>query len=444
MIVIITGVSGAGKTTVGRLLAAHLGWEFFEGDDYHPEANIAKMTVGVPLSDADRQPWLDRLEQLIRQLLREGRSGVLTCSGLKARYRAQLQVDPIRVSVVFLSGNFLQINRRLQQRPDHFMSAKLLHSQFDSLQAPEHVISVSIDQSPEAIVTSIKQQLPMTESHNKPTTLLDGLMFPEAPRWRDGWLWFTDQHARRVLRVNAQGEAELIAEMEDLPGGLGWLPDGRLLVVSMTQRRLLLVTDQGLSEYADLSTLAAFHCNDMVVDRQGRCYVGNFGYDLHAGAEQRETELILVEADRTARAVADGLTFPNGCCITPDQRTLLVAETFASRITAFSLLADGSLGERRVWAELGEAFPDGICLDREGHLWVAAPNLGQIMQMAEGGRVLQRIQLQAAPYACMLGGEDGHTLFITSSESSDPQQAKQLRSGRIEQVSVVASAAETS
>ena len=209
----------------------------------------------------------------------------------------------------------------------------------------------------------------------------------------------------------------------------------------MTRRRLLQLTDQGLSEYADLSSLAAFHCNDMVVDRQGRCYVGNFGYDLHAGAAQRPAELILVEADRRARVAADGLIFPNGCCITPDQHTLLVAETFASRITAFPLLADGSLGERRVWAQLGEAFPDGICLDREGRLWIAAPNLGQVLQLAEGGRILQRIQPEAAPYACMLGGDQGHTLFITSSESDDPQQAKQRRSGRIEQVSVDAAAA---
>ncbi len=444
MIVIIIGVSGAGKTTVGRLLAAELGWEFFEGDDYHPEANIAKMAAGVPLSDADRQPWLDRLEQLIRRLLREGRCGVLACSGLKARYRAQLQVDPDLVSMVFLSGSFEQINARLQQRPGHFMPAQLLHSQFDSLQTPEHVITVSIDQSPEAIVTSIKQQLAMSDSNNNPTTLLEGLMFPEAPRWRNGWLWFTDQHARRIMRVNAQGEAQNIAELDDLPGGLGWLPDGRLLVVSMTRRRLLLVTDQGLSVYADLSALAAFHCNDMVVDRQGRCYVGNFGYDLHASAAQRPTELILVEADYTARVVADGLIFPNGCCITPDQRTLLVAETFASRITAFPLLADGSLGERRVWAELGEAFPDGICLDRQGHLWIAAPNLGQVLQLAEGGRVLRRIQPRAAPYACMLGGENGRTLFIASSESSDPQQAKQLKRGRIEQLVVDTAAAESS
>ena len=221
VIVIITGVSGAGKTTVGRLLAAELGWDFFEGDDYHPAANIAKMAAGAPLSDADRQPWLDRLEKLIRQLLREGRCGVLACSALKAHYREQLQVDPARVSLVFLSGSFERINRRLQQRPGHFMPVELLHSQFDSLQPPEHVITVSIDQPPEAIVGAIKQQLAMTDSIHKPTTLLDGLMFPEAPRWRNGWLWFTDQHARRIMRVNTQGDAEIVAELDDLPGGLG-------------------------------------------------------------------------------------------------------------------------------------------------------------------------------------------------------------------------------
>jgi sugar lactone lactonase YvrE len=218
---------------------------------------------------------------------------------------------------------------------------------------------------------------------NQTTTLLDGLMFPEAPRWHAGALWFTDQHARRIVRLSTRGEATTIAEMDDLPGGLGWLPDGRLLVVSMTRRRLLQLTDQGLSDYADLSSLASFHCNDMLVDPLGRCYVGNFGYDLHAGAARRPVELIRVDTDGSARIAADGLIFPNGCALTPDRRTLLVAETFASRISAFRIQPDGSLGQRRIWAELGEACPDGICLDRQGHLWIAAPNLGQVWRVAE-------------------------------------------------------------
>jgi sugar lactone lactonase YvrE len=204
----------------------------------------------------------------------------------------------------------------------------------------------------------------------------------------------------------------------------------------MTRRRLLQLTDQGLREYADLSALASFHCNDMLVDRQGRCYVGNFGYDLHAGAELRPAELILVDTDAGARVVADGLIFPNGCSIAADQHTLLVAETFASRITAFSIRADGSLDGRRLWAALGEAFPDGISLDRQGRLWIAAPNLGEVLQVTEGGEVTQRIRTQGAPYACTLGGEAGKTLFITSAESDDPQQAKRLKSGRIEQVNL--------
>jgi gluconokinase len=155
MILIITGVSGSGKTTVGRLLAEQLGWDFVEGDDHHPDANIRKMAAGIPLDDSDRQPWLERLERLIRQRLEAGHSAVLSCSCLKASYRRQLQVDPKRVLIVYLAGSPEQISRRLRQRRGHYMPAGLLQSQFDSLQTPQHSISVSIDQSPRKIVESI-------------------------------------------------------------------------------------------------------------------------------------------------------------------------------------------------------------------------------------------------------------------------------------------------
>ncbi|MCU7829287.1 MAG: SMP-30/gluconolactonase/LRE family protein [Candidatus Thiodiazotropha sp. (ex Myrtea sp. 'scaly one' KF741663)] len=257
-------------------------------------------------------------------------------------------------------------------------------------------------------------------------------MFPEAPRWRDGWLWFTDQHARRVVRVNPQGENETLVTLDDLPGGLGWLPDGRLVVVSMTKRQVLVLKNATLHTYADLSTLASFHCNDMLVDQQGRCYVGNFGYDLHGGDAQRPAELILVESDGHARIVADDLIFPNGCALTPDGGTLLVAETFASRITAFNVKPDGSLSHRRIWAKLGDAYPDGICLDPAGNLWIAAPNLSKLLLVREGGEILRTVKSLGDPYACMLGGNKDNILFITSSETDDPAQVRQQQSGRIE------------
>jgi len=266
--------------------------------------------------------------------------------------------------------------------------------------------------------------------------LLDGLMFPEAPRWRDGWLWFTDQHARRVARVDLQGRVETLIEMDDLPGGLGWLPDGRLLVVAMTQRRVYRLEGRRLLLHADLSGLASWHCNDMLVNARGQAYVGNFGFDLHGGAPLAPAELVRVEPDGSSRVVARDLIFPNGAVISADGRSLILAETFAARLTAFELDVKGELGERRLWADLGDAHPDGICLDAAGAIWVAAPNLGELLRVEEGGRVSWRIRSRGAPYACALGGDRGCSLFICSSESDDPAEACRRRSGRIETVQV--------
>ncbi|MEW8243951.1 MAG: gluconokinase, GntK/IdnK-type, partial [Candidatus Thiodiazotropha sp.] len=333
MIIILTGVSGSGKTTIGQRLAQDLGWRFIEGDDYHPAENRKKMAAGTPLDDNDRQPWLDELERVITQSIQSGDDAVLASSALKERYREQLRVDPEQVRLVYLCGSYELILERLKQRIGHFMKPEMLRSQFDDLERPSDTLVIDIHQAPEKIVDQIIDRL------NLPATrlLLDGLMFPEAPRWRDGWLWFTDQHAQRIVRVSPDGESETVAELDDLPGGLGWLPDGRLLVVSMTKRQLLVLEDGGLRLYADLSDLASFHCNDMLVDARGRCYVGNFGYDLHAGAEQSPAELILVDTQGACSVVAREMIFPNGCALTPDGSTLLVAETFASRITAFDV-----------------------------------------------------------------------------------------------------------
>ncbi|GMT41464.1 MAG: gluconolaconase [bacterium] len=261
--------------------------------------------------------------------------------------------------------------------------------------------------------------------------LIDGLAFPEAPRWRNDRLWFTDQHARQIRWVDLNGQSGILAEMNDLPGGLGWLPDGTLLVVAMTSRCLYRVSEETFELYADLSSLASFHCNDMLVDTQGRAYVGNFGYDLHGGAEVAPAELIMVQPDGHASVVACDLIFPNGMTMTPNGE-LLVAETFAHRLSAFTVARNGQLSGRRTWAELGGATPDGICLDAEGAVWVASPGSGDVLRIREGGETIERVAPVGTPYACMLGGPDRKLLFMLTAETDDPVDAARLRSGRIE------------
>lgn len=266
--------------------------------------------------------------------------------------------------------------------------------------------------------------------------LLDGLVFGEGPRWHDGKLWFSDMHAHRVMTVNLDGKTETVAEVPGQPSGLGWLPDGRLLVVSMTDRRLLRLDPDGLTEAADLRELASYHCNDMVVDRQGRAYIGNFGFDLIAQQPFAPAEIVLVTPDGNARVVADEMAFPNGSVITPDGRTLIVGETFGSRLTAFDIKPDGSLTGRRVWAQLEQAVPDGICLDAEGAIWVASPMSAEVLRVREGGEVTHRIKVSTQAYACMLGGPERRTLFVLTAETTNPDEALAKKSGRVETVEV--------
>lgn len=267
------------------------------------------------------------------------------------------------------------------------------------------------------------------------TVLLDGLAFAESPRWHDGKLWFSDMHAHRVMTVDLDGKAETIVEVPGQPSGLGWLPDGRLLVVSMTDRRLLQLDPAGLVEVADLHELASYHCNDMVVDQQGRAYVGNFGFDFMT-QPFAPAELILVTPDGNARVVADKMAFPNGTVITPDGRTLIVGETYGARLTAFQIEPDGSLTRRRLWAQLKQAVPDGICLDADGAIWVASPVSAEVLRVREGGEVTHRIKVSTQAYACMLGGPERRTLFMLTAETSEPHKARAQPSGRVEVVEV--------
>lgn len=269
-----------------------------------------------------------------------------------------------------------------------------------------------------------------------PEVVLDGLAFPEGPRWHEGAFWFSDMHQHRVIRLGSDGRPETIVEVPKRPSGLGWLPDGRLLVVSMTDRRLLRLDGHALVEHADLSGLASFHCNDMVVDAQGRAYVGNFGFDLDAGQDPKPAELLLVRPGGGARLAAGELSFPNGTVITPDGRTLVVGESFGARLTAFDIAEDGSLDNRRQWARLEGAVPDGICLDAEGAIWVASPVSAEVLRVHEGGRTSARVSVATQAYACMLGGPERRTLYICTAESSNPEECRAKLGGRIEALEV--------
>lgn len=265
--------------------------------------------------------------------------------------------------------------------------------------------------------------------------LVDGLAFGEGPRWHEGKLWFSDMHDHKVMTVDLNGKTETVVEVPALPSGLGWLPDGRLLIVSITDRRLLRLDPDGLSVAADLGKLA-LACNDMVVDNQGRAYIGSYEYTLQTYKPGAPAWIILVTPDGDVRVVADEIDGPNGTVITPDGHTLIVAESFAAQLTAFDIEPDGSLTGRRAWAQVEGAMPDGICLDAEGAIWVAPSNSAEVLRVLEGGEVTHRIRVSTTAFACMLGGPERGTLFIMTADTFNPEEARAKRSGRIETVKV--------
>jgi sugar lactone lactonase YvrE len=272
----------------------------------------------------------------------------------------------------------------------------------------------------------------------KTETVLGGLAFPEGPRWREGRLWFSDMHVGEVVAMSPDGTRETILTREGFVSGLGWLPDGRLLVVAMQSKLLLRVeADGSVVTHADLSGVATGQCNDMVVDAQGRAYVGNFGFEFGPNPEVKPARIALVQPDGRVEVAADELIFPNGTVITPDGRTLIVGESFGGRLTAFDIGDEGRLSNRRVWAQLpAGAVPDGICLDAEGAIWVASPQSNEVIRQKEGGEVLERIPTDQPAIACMLGGADRKTLYVLTAQGTDPEANIAHRSGRIEQVRV--------
>jgi len=277
----------------------------------------------------------------------------------------------------------------------------------------------------------------------KPTRVLcDGIYFGEAPRWRNGRLWFSDFFARAVKSVSLAGDARTEFEIDDMPSGLGWMPDGSLLIVSMTKRRLLRRSPDGsIAVHADLSDIAGFHCNDMVVDLAGRAYVGNFGFDLYTDVSRRSPEAIFadhqtarlacVHPDGTVREAAAGMHFPNGSVITPDDRTLIVGESLSGNLVAFDIGEDGSLSNRRVWASIWPRIPDGIALNADGNIWVANPFAPECLRVAQGGDVLDVIDTGSPCQACMLGGDDGRTLFMLASPKWLPEEASAAPLGKL-------------
>jgi sugar lactone lactonase YvrE len=269
-------------------------------------------------------------------------------------------------------------------------------------------------------------------------TLLEGGAFFEAPRWHGGRWWVSDFFRHRVVCVDSGGREQEMLTVAGRPSGLGWMPDGSLLVVSMRDRTILRWTPEaGASVHAELSAYCGANLNDMVVDRRGRAYAGNFGFDLDEGADPSPAALVRVDPDGTISVAAEDLLFPNGSVITPDGRTLIVGETAGARYTAFTIEDDGSLTDRRVWAQLAptpelttlegtlaqlRVGPDGCTLDAHGHVWSADEVNARCVRIAPGGELVEAIAMPAGLdcFACMLGGDDGCTLLVCASPDFDP------------------------
>ena len=265
---------------------------------------------------------------------------------------------------------------------------------------------------------------------------MNGLVVGESPRWHAGRLWFSNWGAQEIIAVDVNGRSEVMVRVPTtVPFSIDWLPDGRLLVVLGPEARLLRQEpDRSLATHADLSGLAK-GWNEIVVDGRGNTYVNGGDYKFGPGEPFVPGVVALVTPDGSVRQVADDIHFPNGMVVTPDNKTLIVTESFKARLTAFDIAADGSLSNRRVWAELGQGG-DGICMDAEGAVWTPAFPDGRpcCVRVREGGEVLQRIELDKFCFACMLGGEDGKTLFMLVAEWRGVEHMNELFSSHTGQL----------
>lgn len=267
-----------------------------------------------------------------------------------------------------------------------------------------------------------------------------GLKFTESPRWHNGKLWFLDIHDKRIKTVDLSGSVETVQELPFLPNAFGLTPEGTFVVGDAFQRRIHRREGTVLKQVADISNVTKFCLSDGIVDAKGRLYVGDIGYNfLDPAAKPVETcVIVLVGPDGRASVVADKLFFPNGMVITPDGRTLIVGETLGHRLTAFDIQEDGSLSNRRVWAQLPSSVsPDGICLDAEGGVWCANPEgEDSVVRVREGGEITDRLRVATHAYAVMLGGPQRRHLFISTSGSHDPAEIHRNPSASFQVVEV--------
>jgi sugar lactone lactonase YvrE len=258
--------------------------------------------------------------------------------------------------------------------------------------------------------------------------LMEGIGLGESPRWHEGRLWFSDWVAQEVIALDPGGESEVITNVRSLPFSIDWLPDGPMLITS-GQKLLRMEADGSLVTHVDLGDLSEHGWNEIVVDARGNTYVNNIEFDLMGGEDPKPGIIALVTPDGSARQVADGIAFPNGMVVTPDNSTLIIAESYAGRLSAFDIAEDGGLSKRRVWADLGEGG-DGICLDAEGAVW--SPKFKSCVRVREGGEVLETIELDRFCFACMLGGEDGMTLFLNVADWTGTEDVgKGPRTGQV-------------
>lgn len=262
--------------------------------------------------------------------------------------------------------------------------------------------------------------------------LVDGVDFGEGPRWHDGELWYSDFHQKAIYAVSPDGVRRTVhGDLPDQPSGLGWLPDGSLLAVAMTTRKLWRFDGDVRTQWADLENIATWHCNDMVVAADGTAYVGNFGFDLEGRGKPAHATLARVAPDGSVHVAAEELRFPNGSVITPDGKTLIVGQTMGANYLAFPINDDGSLGERRVWAETPNMFPDGCCLDAAGGIWFADALGSQVVRVVEGGEVTHRVSTPMPTFACMLGGPNETTLYALCAPSSLSEETAGKAEGAI-------------